>query len=68
MATHGILIIVIIQHMGEHFRIRFRNKLIPSALQLLFQREIILYNSVMYNGNSTLRIKWGWEFTSLGAP
>ena len=56
---HGILIIVIIQHMGEHFRIRFRNKLIPSALQLLFQREIILYNSVMYNGNSTLRIKMG---------
>ena len=53
----GIALIIVIQKMGDHFRVRIRHKLISLRRQLLFQLQIIFDNSVMYYDNALIRVK-----------
>ena len=54
---HGISLIIIIQKVGEHFRIRLRHELIALFLQILFQLQVIFNDPVMHNGNGFIPVK-----------
>ena len=53
----GIALIIIIQQVGDHFRIRLGYKHIPVALQLLFQLQIIFNDPVVDHHDTLILVK-----------
>ena len=54
---HGISLIVIIQHVGQHLRIRFGDKMIAPLRQLFPECQIILDDTVVHHRDGFLFIE-----------
>ena len=71
-----ISLVIIIQKVCDHLRICLRYKLVSSALQLLFQLDVVLDNSIVDDYNRLfgvqmrmgVRIRWGTMCRPPGMP